>query len=661
MQPDPAIPPRCRRLFSLPVLIILLAFGLRIHSLDGQGIWGDEAIGFWLSKQPLAVVMAPGSETNPPLYHVLLRLWSLLAGTGVFAIRYVSVLGGVLIIPLVYVLGVRLLRHRLAALIAAVLAALSAFHVYYSQEARFYAWAATLGLFATLSFSRLLDAALHHHEGEGRRLVGRFAIYLLAALAAAFTHYYLLFVLLAHNLYVLLRARRLRRWLLPWLVGQIALVAVFTPWNLAQARILVESQLTEANRSPDYTAWGFAGLWDIIERTIAALGTGITVSGAERWLALAALAAAVLGVIALVQRSQSEGEAADSLALILLYLLVPIAGAWAVGPFMPFFQERYLLIVLPAYLLLMAAGTAHPGMRPAVGGLLALCAAANLYSIDNYYTDPAYVRSRYGEMMAYIAENAGPDDALLLENHLQWALYDYYAPPGITAYWFPMAAGWDDPATEAELARIAAQHDRLWLVMFGNPAEYDPNFALEGWLSRNAFRAYFAGYQDSRLSMYVTGAAATPDRPVDATFGGMIHLAAYHVSSQRVTPGSVIQVSLLWEAVAPADKDYTIFTHLIDQDERILAQFDGQPQGGSKPTSTWQVGEQLVDRFALSIDPGTPPGIYWLQVGWYDWMTLERLPVSAPGDALPADRVLLCQIEVTAPAASPAQTPAGAP
>ncbi len=661
MQPDPPILSQRRRSFGLPVLIILLAFALRIHSLDGQGIWGDEAIGFWLSKQPLTVVVAPGSETNPPLYHVLLRLWSPLAGRGVFAIRYVSVLGGVLIIPLVYVLGDGLLRHRSSALIAACMAALSAFHVYYSQEARFYAWAATLGLFATLSLSRLFNMALHHHEGGGRRLVGCFAVYLLAALAAAFTHYYLLFVLLAHNLFVLLRAHRLQRWLLPWVAGQIALTAVLAPWNLAQARILIESQLTKANRAPDYTAWGGTALGDIVKRTIAALGTGITVSGAERWLALAALAAAVLGLIALVQRLRSEGDTADSLILILLYLLIPIAGAWAVGPFMPFFQERYLLIVLPAYLLLMAVGISWPGARPVGYGLLMFYAAANLYSIYNYYTDPTYVRSRYGEMMAYVAENAGPDDALLLENHLQWALYDYYAPPGITAYWFPLATGWDDPATEAELARIAAQHERLWLVMFGNPAEYDPGFALEGWLSRNAFRAYFAGYQDSRLSMYVTGATALPDRPVDAIFSEMIRLAAYHVSSERVTAGGVIQVSLLWEAIAPTDKDYTVFTHLIDQGEHILAQFDGQPQGGSRPTGTWQVGEQFVDRFALSIDPQTPPGIYWLQVGWYDWMTLERLSVSGQGGTVPGDRVLLCQIEVTAPAASPAKTPAGAP
>jgi hypothetical protein len=111
-------------------------------------------------------------------------------------------------------------------------------------------------------------------------------------------------------------------------------------------------------------------------------------------------------------------------------------------------------------------------------------------------------------------------------------------------------------------------------------------------------------------------------------------------------PGSMIQVALSWQAAQEMEHDYTIFTHLIDDQQKIWGQMDSPPQGGTHPTSSWQVGEEMVDRLAFQIDPATPRGTYWLEVGWYDLTTLERLPVLDIHGERIGDRVLLVKIEV---------------
>ena len=68
------------RRFQLWILVIvLLAFGLRVYAIDRQDIWGDEAFSIWLSGQPLAQVVAGGADTHPPLDPFLLYLWLRLA------------------------------------------------------------------------------------------------------------------------------------------------------------------------------------------------------------------------------------------------------------------------------------------------------------------------------------------------------------------------------------------------------------------------------------------------------------------------------------------------------------------------------------------------------------------------------------------------------
>jgi hypothetical protein len=75
-------------------------------------------------------------------------------------------------------------------------------------------------------------------------------------------------------------------------------------------------------------------------------------------------------------------------------------------------------------------------------------------------------------------------------------------------------------------------------------------------------------------------------------------------------------------------RDYTVFVHLLDETDQLVAQHDGQPWWQVKiPTSSWQQGETVLDQHTLQLPPELPAGTYRLQTGVYYWETLERLSV----------------------------------
>ena len=95
----------------------------------------------------------------------------------------------------------------------------------------------------------------------------------------------------------------------------------------------------------------------------------------------------------------------------------------------------------------------------------------------------------------------------------------------------------------------------------------------------------------------------------------------------------------VWHALAPLDKDYTVFVHILDASNgQLVAQADAQPRAGSYPTSLWQPGEYITDDYHFDL----PPGRYTAQVGLYLPENGQRL--TQPGGA--ADFIALPAFEI---------------
>ena len=95
-------------------------------------------------------------------------------------------------------------------------------------------------------------------------------------------------------------------------------------------------------------------------------------------------------------------------------------------------------------------------------------------------------------------------------------------------------------------------------------------------------------------------------------------------------------------------EDNVAFVHLLDDEGRLIAQRDGEPVGGSRPTSTWPADDVVSDNQGLLIPEGTPPGEYRLIAGMYLADTGERLPVLDERGQASGDAVFLHTIRVVA-------------
>ncbi len=107
-------------------------------------------------------------------------------------------------------------------------------------------------------------------------------------------------------------------------------------------------------------------------------------------------------------------------------------------------------------------------------------------------------------------------------------------------------------------------------------------------------------------------------------FGDTMVLVGHSIERTSLAPGEMLQGDLEYATLAPVDRDYTIFVHLMGT-SGLVAQDDGPPRGGAFPTRFWMPGERVTTPFAIAIPSSLRQGVYRLVTGWYDEKTGARL------------------------------------
>src|SRR5512147_1509886 len=75
------------------------AFALRVYMLGAQSLWNDEGTSVALASRSLeAIADGAAKDIHPPLYYFLLHYWMPLAGDSEYAVRFLSVVAGVLLV-----------------------------------------------------------------------------------------------------------------------------------------------------------------------------------------------------------------------------------------------------------------------------------------------------------------------------------------------------------------------------------------------------------------------------------------------------------------------------------------------------------------------------------------------------------------------------------
>ena len=122
----------------------------------------------------------------------------------------------------------------------------------------------------------------------------------------------------------------------------------------------------------------------------------------------------------------------------------------------------------------------------------------------------------------------------------------------------------------------------------------------------------------------------------------------YDLDRAAAHPGEAFHLVLYWRSLKGVEQDYSVFTQVIGEGNRIWAQEDAWPQEGNAPTSTWRPGQIIEDRYELIIKDDAPAGVYDLQVGMYLSATGKRLKLLGEGGHVQDDRIVLGKVRIIA-------------
>jgi 4-amino-4-deoxy-L-arabinose transferase-like glycosyltransferase len=144
--------------------VFLLGTFLRLYNLGFKGFWGDEIWTIQVSIQSCLTILRKSIELMlenfipGPFYYLLAHISLAVFGQdhAEFALRFPSALAGSLAISAVYIFARRLWGDP-EGIIASLLLAVSPYQVWYSQEARFYAWTTFLSIVSTFCIFRALE------------------------------------------------------------------------------------------------------------------------------------------------------------------------------------------------------------------------------------------------------------------------------------------------------------------------------------------------------------------------------------------------------------------------------------------------------------------------------------------------------------------------
>lgn len=160
---------------------------------------------------------------------------------------------------------------------------------------------------------------------------------------------------------------------------------------------------------------------------------------------------------------------------------------------------------------------------------------------------------------------------------------------------------------------------------------------------------------------YVDPPSLTPEqiaaipRRAEVDFGAInfpaeMRLLGFSISADSVAPGGSLEVTLYWQSLAPMDRDWSVFVHVVDENNIVVAQRDTFPGLGLMPTRKWKAGQTLADTYVIPLPATTyAPSKARLEIGLYDYDGGERLLIATEGHPQAgSDSLTLAPLNITA-------------
>jgi len=461
-------------------LFVLIVF-TRFWDLGTENFWYDEFIMVYATESWDVVVEQINAGRNP-LLTILGFAWGQIFGYSEFAVRSISAITGAASVMLFFWLARKMYNERIA-LIAAGLATISGFLVWYSQDYRYYS---LMLLFAVLSYFFLWQAL-----ETGKRWY--FIPMVISNILLYFTHTFALFFYIGQGLFFLTRFFKYPKLRLAWFFSQIAIIAgiihhvsiyVLTDYGGSDGatRSFLESV---PYNEPIFTLVRFIAYDLYYFRTIPlAIAAAVGVLGTLYFLYTQREHLGQNWRESWQEFSSRFTDQTDATLMTLFWLgslFIPWVAEVAIGPA---YLHRYVIWAAPAFFLLLAVGMVTfrrlIPLYASVGALVVLMGAGLLV----YYQQPT--REEWSTLYDYVLANEDEDDLIVASwlgervepyNTLGRAFDQYYA--GDTRYCDLAEAAIRDEGEDAifEACVAEAPVDRFWVAIRAAEFENGPERA----------------------------------------------------------------------------------------------------------------------------------------------------------------------------------------
>jgi mannosyltransferase len=501
-----------------PLVLIFIAFVIRLNGLTFQSLWRDEVDAICFAQAPLlkelpqtTLSFTPTCPPNIPelaeafkqpgfngqLYFLILRSAIGLWGYSEFALRFFSLLCGVISVALIIALGTRWF-NRAVGLIAGALLAFSAYQVWYSQEAKMYTLITLLALASIYFLRRAVE------EGRLRFWIG----VVVCTLLAMGSHILAALLIPVQAIMFLLWWPYSRRHLL---AGLIALGCVMLPYvSVGWERVQLIFQAAETG----FTRYTLGEMLGVLGRAYTG---GILNTSGEQWLLIVTGAAAALAIFGLISidtppRPPSIPDRILTRLSVAAWALIPVVAIALISINRPLFTDRYVIWVQPAFYLAVALGVyaLWKWFKPLAMIAFAALIVLNSVGVITQATTP--FKSDFRSAAHTIAQQIQPGDVVVFQIPYVQYTFDYYFRQPYQALSgpytnFPGDVNGYQSSDETVLAQIApmftGQHT-VWLVS-SEAAMWDARNLLQRWLDANGKITFREDYAQVQVTRYELG------------------------------------------------------------------------------------------------------------------------------------------------------------
>lgn len=416
--------------------IVAGGLALRLYNLTSISLWHDEAFSALLIKYPWAEMLHRISlDVHPPVYYIFLRLWHYALGDSLLSLRGFSVLFGVGTILATYWLVKTAFNNRSAALVAALLVAVSPFQISYVTEARMYTMGAFFGVLGALALVRAM--ALQQAALTKFRLY--YLLFAVCMIIIMYTHYYLFFTAAAIGFYGLVFHLRSYKWQVKrygWLLLSFVVIGLaYLPW--LQSFLYQFRQVGGNYWIPAMDRWSIP---DTLWRLVVGLYTNINFSsqaGVIGWVLnipnhKLLIIISLVTIVILVSVARRTSNFAKW--LILFNVVAPFAGAilFALlarlrGESSSVFLVRYFLFAAPFLLITIALWLQQFPKRRLAQMLLIGLVAINVYAYARNWSE-LDMKNRPGMDGAakFLNRNVEPHHKIYLGSSFEFFNFKYY-------------------------------------------------------------------------------------------------------------------------------------------------------------------------------------------------------------------------------------------